>query len=597
MAKKKVIPTPEVEEIRELRTQYKGFYNILKMVEQPKDQEFYDDKFAVAIKAPYHIKRTGSAARIIDIASAAIDTSNPVVFCEPRKKNEKEIARALKRAKLFNHWIQFIISEIEEAKMNLFLRGEAFFQVDYNDNYDKEDESALPVIISAPDPMIIYADPQESRGLPAKVIKSCNMNVGQVKQLFPTWTNPNKRKLNDVSGVEYLFYIDAGTRYIEADKERLLGPQPNIFGFVPIVHCYSGFGKRSPEGKPETLVVGRLRKSRGRLEEECEIESRLDSIIGLFANPVLKLRQVLPDNQASAEPEEDSIRFVPGANITEPYGWQIEIHQAQVPGPQMYQHLYSIRSALGLETPNIAMGLPSTSRATGRQEDIYAEQYTKQYRTLRNNLAKATATALSMALRILDTVPGLLPITVRATTLKDGKEIREEETVTKEDIDGYYDCRVEFRAADELVEDRKVMLGRTLVGEGRIDWKSFLIDYCGYSQEKADETINQTIADKVIFSDAMMGIVAQEALEKAGMERYLKQMQQQAQMQGQMGQGAPAGGQGMPQGQGQPMIQGQGGIQGQQIQRPSEAQNPIARDIIRQILEQTPVGVRNPPRQ
>lgn len=587
MAKKKVIPTPEIQEIRELKEQYKAFYST-KINEQEADQEFYDDKFPVAIKKPYHIKRTGSAARIIDIACATIDTSNPVVFCEPRKKNEKEIARALKRAKLLNHWIQFFIPEINEAKMNLFLRGESFFQVDYNDAYDKED-SCLPVIISAPDPMIIYADPQESDGLPARVIKSCNMNVGQVKQLFPTWTNPRKRKLNDKSGVEYLAYWDAGTRYIEAEKETLLGPQTNIFNLVPFVHCYSGFGKRSPEGKPETLVVGRLRKIRGRLEEECEIESRLDSIIGLFANPVVRLEPTIPD--AGEPPDEDSIRYVPGAVIQGSYGWKVFIEQPAVPGPQMYQHLYQIRSALGLETPNIAMGLPSTSRATGRQEDIYAEQYTKQYRTLRNNLAKATAQTLSMALKILDTVPGLLPITVRATTLKDGKEIREEETVTKDDIDGYYDCRVEFRAEDEITEDRLINMGRLLVGEGRIDWRTFLIDYCGYSQEKADEVINQTIADKAIFSEPLMGIIVQEAMEKAGMEHYLQAMQQQTQMQA--GQGQPTGGQGML--QGQPMIQG--GTQGQQIQRPSEAQNPIARDIIRQVLEQTPVGIRRSPTQ
>jgi len=589
MAKKKVIPTPEIQEIRELKEQYKAFYST-KINEQEADQEFYDDKFPVAIKKPYHIKRTGSAARIIDIACATIDTSNPVVFCEPRKKNEKEIARALKRAKLLNHWIQFFIPEINEAKMNLFLRGESFFQVDYNDAYDKEDNSCLPVIISAPDPMIIYADPQESDGLPARVIKSCNMNVGQVKQLFPTWTNPRKRKLNDKSGVEYLAYWDAGTRYIEADKETLLGPQTNIFNLVPFAHCYSGFGKRSPEGKPETLVVGRLRKIRGRLEEECEIESRLDSIIGLFANPVVRLEPTIPD--AGEPPDEDSIRYVPGAVIQGSYGWKVFIEQPAVPGPQMYQHLYQIRSALGLETPNIAMGLPSTSRATGRQEDIYAEQYTKQYRTLRNNLAKATAQTLSMALKILDTVPGLLPITVRATTLKDGKEIREEETVTKDDIDGYYDCRVEFKVEDEF--GKNFIMYERLANEGRASWKSLLIKGMDYTEDAADEEINETLAEMAWRTNPqMLAMVLQEAMEKSGMNSTLRKMEEEAQRNAQMGQGAPAGGQPMSQGQGQPVVQGQGEM-GQQM-RPSEAENPIAREIIRQRLEQTASGTRMPP--
>jgi len=536
-------------------------------------QEYYDDAFKVNIKTPYRIKRTGTASRIVDSACDAVDTSNPQVFCEARKKTQSEEDKAIKRAILLNHWVKQLNEEIEEAKKNGMQRGEAWYQVEYNDNYDPNNEESLPVIITAPDPIIIFGDPHEANGVPRSVIKSCSMNPSQVEQMYPEWSNPEKRKVTDSKGVNYVASWDSKERYIEADGEAVLGPQKNYFGFVPFSHCYSGFGKRSPEGKPETVVVGRLSKVLGRLVQECEIESRLDSQIGLYTNPVVKLEQVAQD--AGEAPSEEEFSFEPGKTIVVPYGWKIDIIQGEVPGPQMYQHLYQIRSALGVETPAVSMGMPSTSRATGRQEDIYSEAYSRKYRTFKNNQAKALATALSMGLRIIDNVPKLLPITVRATVVEDGKEISKEEKITKADIDKCYDCRVEFKSGSEVTDNPNFIKYERLSGQGRVSWKTLLVKGLDYTEDEADEEINEALAEMAWRTDpTLLGIVLAEALEQAGQHSLLRRMNEQAQRGQEMAQAQPPAG---------------GGV------RKSEARNPMAAGIMRQTMQETPVGPRQPP--
>jgi len=201
---------------------------------------------------------------------------------------------------------------------------------------------------------------------------------------------------------------------------------------------------------------------------------------------------------------------------------------------------------------------------SGRQDDITAEHAQKKSVRLVHNLCEALAQVLSMGLRILDTIPGALPITARATVIKNGEPITEEYKVTKEDIGGYYGCTVKLNPEEAIEHDRKVMLGRTLVNEGRISWELFLIDYMGMTKDEADKTISDAIAEQAILNDPTMSqIRVMEAIEQAGMTRYLEKIQQTQQ--------APP-----------PQI------------RPSEAKNPVARETIRQALGEKGVA-RTPP--
>ena len=120
------------------------------------------------------------------------------------------------------------------------------------------------------------------------------------------------------------------------------------------------------------------------------------------------------------------------------------------------------------------------------------------------------------------------------------------------------------------------MLYRVLANEGRVSWKSLLMDGMGKTEDEAEDEINETLAEMAWRTNPkMLEMVMEEAMEDAGMGRLLAKVKEKAAM----SQAAQQGLGGMPQGQ----------------TRPSEARNPMAKDILRQTLSETPVGIRQSP--
>jgi len=427
-------------------------------------------------------------------------------------------------------------------------------------------------MFTAPDPMIVFTEPYDAL-IPSRVAKSFNVQPDVIKWMYPDW----KPKEEGTKEVKYLFYIDNKVRYIEADESSLTkGVENNYLGFVPIVHCYSGFGKKSPEGKPETLAVGRLKKVRSLLKAECETESRYDSIIALYANPLLLIQAT----EGGASPvDEDELKkqvIGPGQTIVVPPGYKADLYTPDVNATQLLQHLYQIKQSLGKEMPPIMAGSAGGPRESGRRADIEFEHVRKRYSKLIKNVQTALAEILGMSLRILETTPQALPVTIRATVIEKGELVIKEERITREDIAGYYDCTVILNPEEALEADRKVMLGRMLVNEGRISWQRFLVDYMTKTEDEAEEIIAEALAEQTITTDPIMSQMrAQEALEQMGKGKYLEKVKadvrQREQMAGELGK--------------EPIRQG----------RPSEAKEPLSAATLRQSLGEKPVGVREPP--
>ena len=557
-------PTPE--KIRAMKDDRLRQRSGLK-TEQNTDQEFFDDIFPTRITDPYIVRRTGVAAEIITRGANFINTTNPKVFREPRADNTTEVERTSKIGRMANHWVDFLIGQIRETTFNGLLLGESYWQIQYNPAYNDNSEHNLPILFSVPDPRIILPSLSESMdGIPEDVIKFCTMSPSQVGQLYPQWNNPQNKK--DDGKVDYLAYFDKDWRYFEADGQALTkGVEPNALKFVPFVHIYSGFGKHSPEGNPESRIVGKLRYLRNLLTMECEMTSMIDSIIALFANPVLILK-ALQEGIKITEEDKKSVALRPGGVVTIPTGWDYEIRQGDVPAPQLFQHLYQIRARLQQELPPIAFGMPSTSRATGRQEDVYQGVFGKQYAPFVHNIEAGLSTVLGMGLRILDTIPKILPITNRVTMWKDGQEVRQTEKIEKKDIDGYYDLNVRLDPDEAIEASRNAMLYKGYWESGLVDKKTVLMEGLKKTNDEADKIINKRIADDYIMTNPVMGeAISRKAVELSGMGDILRQMDMQMAAQG---------------------------VQGAKKPRPSEAQS-VDSDVIKQMLQEQPYGARESP--
>ena len=517
---------PDKAEIDELKEELIKFYSTLR-ANQKEVQGYIDDEFITSIKSPYREVRTGSGPRMIETYTQHITTSNPHVFWEPRRSTDKAQDSARRVSIMLNNWAKILVDQIEEASKNQASRGEGFFQIDFNPDWP---DDTMPIRISSPDPMIINAYPGEVNGIPPKVIKFCKMSVGQVKSLYPNFTSD--RKTTEL--VDYLAYFDRDWRYFEADGTPLLpqGMQRNIFGFVPLVHFYSQYGKDSPEGKPESKAVSMLWKARGTLRQQCEEESRIDSTFALYTNPIVVLKANV-DGMEITEEDKRSVNLSPGATVGIPFGWDYEIRQGDPPSPEMFHHVALLNARLGLDMPPVSQGIPSTSQDTGRLADIQGSHYGTRFKKSVHNLERALATTLGLCLRIIDTVPAVLPIDIDTLEFQDGKYIRKSETVTKEDIGEYYKCRVELKADDEIEQGRTLMLYRALLNEGRVSWKTALVKGLGMTEAEADEEIDEALAEAAYRNNPIIAdMVIREAVERQGGQRYLQQLQGQPLMPG-----------------------------------------------------------------
>jgi hypothetical protein len=555
-----------VKEIRDFCTDIKEYHD-KRRKEQSTDQNFYDDKFDTSIQEPYHVIRTGTAARIVDSIVEHLELVTPQVFREPRKNTEEAKKSSLKMGRFLNYLVKQWQPEIGELYRNGVLRGEFVGSVQYDDEPRGKTDSSVPLTFTAPDPLNIYCDPYDAI-LPSRVVKCFSM-----KKMLAKSMSPNAIVYGGMC--EYLAFWNEDERYFEIGKSPLTNDvEPNYLGFVPFVHGYSGFGKKSPDGDPSTLAVGRLRKIRGRLKEECEIESRVDSIIGLFANPIREIHQTDPNDRGADLKNLEEQMIAPGYNLVTPYGFESRLYTPEVASAQLFQHLYQIRQALGAEIPPIMQG-QAAADATGRLADIQYEHASTKYIRLIHNLEICLAELLGMALRILELTPKALPLTVKATTIVKGETITTEETINKEDINGYYDCRVELNPEKDIQSDREVMLGRTLYKEQMIGWKKMLMDYMHMTEDEADDTIADALAEQAVASSPILAQMRiQEAMEQIGATKYLRQIQTETQEQGKMNKD----------------------LQNTEVApyRPSETNNPTAVDVIRQAMGETPMGVRNP---
>lgn len=546
--------------------------------DQEEAQTYYDDTFTVKIPAPFHIVRTGKAADMVDNMVAHIETCNPQVFREPKNGSEKARDSAQKVARMLNSWAKELTPEIVESVWNAVLYGEAEFMVEFNGEAYKKDgkdykhiPGSLPVLVTAPSPLSVFCYPYDAL-LPTRVVRKFKIDGTLANELFPSVPLDSGSK-----EVEYISYYDSKERYIEVNKVQV-GNTVNPLGFTPFVHYYAGFGKRSPSGKPESMAVGLLKKYRGTLVEQCEMVSRIDSVISLYANPILQIEKTDPDADEQDGEELKKATIGPGSVVVTGFGWKQTLYTPDVATAQLFAHLSQIESRLNLASPPIMSGVASSSRVSGRQEDVEYEHISKKFQKLVSNLERALEEVFGMCLRILYEMPQALPLTIRGEVVEKGKRVVKEETITKEDIDGYYDCSVKLNPDEAVENDRNFMKYRMLVNEGRISWKRFLMEGCGMTEWEADDTIAEALAEQAVRDDPMMRAArTNEALKMQGMERFIQETEQSQMLQ-------------------QKFSDELANYQPQQGRvRPSEAQNPAAIDTLRQILSSQQSTIRRSP--
>ena len=316
--------------------------------------------------------------------------------------------------------------------------------------------------------------------------------------------------------MEWLAYFDKNVRYFEADGEAVLegGVQENVYGFTPFIRKYSGFGKRSPEGKLEDLIVSDIRRSRDLIKEECAIRSDIASIMHIFAHKPITIEIPGTGEVSEAEIKNNFDMGAYSINILHlPEGSKIHYGDTILPSAEAYQHLRDIRAEINQRYPFIMAGFPIGQ--SGRQQDMASTSAFRRYETIVENLELQFSTAIEMALKMCFKIPGLKP-----------------EGLQKSDADIKLRCSLKLRAEDPLERDRLVTLGDRLwaQGNGAIDLRTNLIEFQGRSQAEAEEIIVNLLVDKLTLQNPevaqVMGMVFAE---ESGMAEWMKKAVEQSQ--------------------------------------------------------------------
>ena len=510
------------DEIHKIRDNYKELYNDTK-TEWDIDQTFYDDTFPVpGVKTPHKIVRSGLGRRIIDSPAEQMVTSNPQAFFEMLKGAE-DIGDRLGTES--NDWFASLKranpNPFKESLKNKLLLGVNYIRVAHNETWvtGKKEQIGIPVMFVLIDPRVVFASPEEDEeGIPRNVLIMYDRQPEEVLIRYPNWVRPVKDGKEPGKKTAWLEYWDADTYHCEADEVVVKHAQ-NIYGVTPFTRSYSGFGRRASDGNMSSLIVGDLRFVRTLIQEETAIRSDISSVMHLFAH---KPKTIVVPQGTIIDKRKLSQELSFGAYdlnvIGLPDGSRFTDEQIDQPSQEAFAYLGEITARIERYSPMIMAGFPFGT--SGRQQDITATAAMRRYDTVMENTETEWAKAIELAYRVIDKVP-----TLSAPKLRKG------------DIKSKFRCEVKLRAKDPVEEDRKATLGSRLLQNNEIDPETNLIEFKGYTKERARQILVDTLKWKVLLgSPDIAELIGYRAAEKSGMAEDLEILKQRRmQMEGQLG--------------------------------------------------------------
>ena len=533
-------PTPE--EIRAKLDNYKTrIYNGVRKTQLESDG-FYEMTYKIGIEPPYRSFRSFISRRIIDTGAEHIASDNPVVLKDPitQTKQDQEKADFIEGFgnALLSMLMQSDIHPIQETVKNFGLRGESFIKVYPNPDYPEkperekkekkerlearieawEDEckAISPILWDILEPMTVYCSMKHRLNIPLDAIVSYQRTVADVKNEYPNWKNPNNRE--DDENVDWLEYYSWEYRYFEADEEAVSdGVEENLLGVVPIVHLYSGLGKRNDKGTPDTLVRDLIFPCKDNIIAYSRAQSQLDSIVGLYTHP----RIITSLNKKDLE----GLDLSPGAAVTGiPETARFEVNQGMAPHPALFQHVINLGNELEQYIPS-PLGGSVSGAESGYQQAQQISQGSLKYIRMKESTQHIIAAALMMSFRFIKRVLRH-DVVLRGITKDDKKPQISNFKIKIKDLEDFTQVKVRLEPSDPEYRDRRALIGLRMRAQKEISRTTFLQDYA--SIPDASDEVTQIYAEQILETNPMIQqVIGQKALEKMGMKEEAEMIQKQ----------------------------------------------------------------------
>jgi len=324
---------------------------------------------------------------------------------------------------------------------------------------------------------------------------------------WPEWKGYNAE--NPFEQIPWLEYWSRDWRSFIADETAVLNGEviPNVYNFSPYQYKYSGWGKSSPDGKPEEKAIGLLNPIVSALKEEARFKSAMGN----------HLRQNIYQPYAKDPTlKGDEIRFGPG-DVNE-----MPVKDGKIQGialfpvaqintdlfPILASYLNDIQNASGSA---LLSGNSPSGDASGYLQGILVGQGRIKYRAPLRGIETIVSEAIRKALYMVKYV------IKQPVPFGGGKFIR------PDDIMEPIIVNVSLEPVDPAEDDRKMKLGLELHSKDIISTKKMREEYAHVSdQEESAQILVEAIKAMPQYQALLLG----EALEKYEMKSLLAKLKE-----------------------------------------------------------------------
>ncbi len=527
--------TISVTKIRDLADYLVKDYHNNRVLAQKIDETYIQDTFDVPfIKKSGKNKivsiKTGKGFRMTNAPAEHIITSTPQVYRTSRRDTDTQKDKRVTSE--LNRWAKVLLHQnpqpYKEYVKKLLSRGESWLYVIHNNKFDESNQHSIPVNFINLDPMIVFGDIGEVNGVPPGVVIYCERTFKSIKQAYPFWTGSKVPiGTTEKTKLPFLVYFDKDVRYFEAAGEALLtddddkisngdGIQENIYGFVPLVHSYSGFGTESVDADPMYLAVSRIRYCRDLIGQYAAIGSLINHLVFKYAHPPVDYMYdptLIPDadkiiqEYSYAEGDFNKIPITPGGGLKK--------GMDMLPEQQLWQHLNDIERRIDEEDPLGKIG--GAIGTSGRQQLDAEASGLRRYDTIVENTQHAFETAMGMALKEIEIVKKTdSGKSLYSNGLKEG------------DIDSNYELRLELKAEDPIANQIRSSDGDRKWTAGIIDAETNLTKFQGFTSQEAQKIINNRVVEDVVLNDPVIKrLIALHSAKEQGLEQEYTEIEQQ----------------------------------------------------------------------
>jgi hypothetical protein len=496
------------------------------------DRKFFLDNYDMPLikDAKYRV-RTGYVAGMMNNITQQLISNKPRVFTIPRTSPKESASKRI--ASLGNKQLQSLSRYPDNPLDATFKRnfmGEAWIYIphiseiakwqgdeDWRDVYP----NVIPCHFILYDSTVVFSEPSEEvNGIPSRVGVQFERFISDIKSNYPKWVGKGDYKNN--SKVKFTLYFEKDFSYAEADEEPLFrnqegdlvnidGRRDNLYGFVPFVHSYSGWGYENETKDPDLLAFSRVRMIRDKIVTSSTIASNIEKNITEHAwkHRVMVVPQTGDfdaDNALSGynPSEPDSVSIIKSPNGTKP-----EIEETKVFDTPIFGYWNMLRADLDNEFPQVLQG--NDLGSSGRNLDIAGYLGLSLYDCCLNNTAQLWAKALDLAFKICD------KLDIQPRGMEQG------------DSNSYSELTVDLKKEAPSELSRKNADAMAAYQAKTIDLKTYLIEGRNKTDEEADKIIAAMLAFNAMSNHPFfMDLMAQQVAESQRLRDKFEQYKQMA---------------------------------------------------------------------